>query len=159
MGQADIFAATNQHAFRLMKEEGDVMLCDLDSLNCPATAQVVCSDKAFNDPQIFKALTAYIKVLADVGDIMNGNTDLATKCFVDWAKLNGVTQPEDIARMIMEQKPYFGVEATKTRNYGQDLINNFVEFYITSGKIEASQKAQIVANVRDDVLKAAGFKN
>ena len=158
LGQADIFASTNQHAFRLIQEEGMVMLCDLESLNCAATAQVVCSNRAFNDTAKLQSLTKYITVLADVADIMNNDLDLATKSFMDWVALNGGTQLEDVARMIMASKPYYGKAETRTRNYGYDLKNNFVEFYIMTGQIEASKRAQIEANVKTDVLSAAGLR-
>jgi hypothetical protein len=77
---------------------------------------------------------------------------------MDWVSLNGGSQLESVARMIMASKPYYGVAETKERNYGYDLLNNFVEFYIMTGQIEESKRSQIVANVRTDVLKAAGFK-
>lgn len=158
LGQADIFASTNQHAFTLVEQESMVMLCDLQSLNCAASAQVVCSDRAYNNPEKRSALTQYIKVLAEVADTMNSNTDLATRCFMDWVALNGGSQPENVARMIMASKPYYGIAETKSRNYGADLLNNFVGFYIMTGQIEESQRNQIADNVRDDILKAAGLR-
>jgi NitT/TauT family transport system substrate-binding protein len=158
LGQADIFAATNQHAFKLIQEEKMVMLCDLQSLNCAATAQVVCSNKAFNDAEKFRTMTKYITVLAEVADIMNSDVDLATKSYMDWVSLNGGSQLESVARMIMASKPYYGINDTKERNYGYDLLNNFVEFYIMTGQIEESKRSQIAANVKTEVLKAAGFK-
>jgi NitT/TauT family transport system substrate-binding protein len=158
LGEADIFAATNQHAFRLIQEENMVMLCDLQSLNCAATAQVVCSNRAFNNPEKFQSLTKYVTVLAEVAGIMNNDTNLATKSYMDWVSLNGGSQLENVARMIMASKPYYGAAETKARNYGYDLLNNFVEFYIMTGQIEETKRSQIAANVRNDVLKAAGFK-
>ncbi len=158
LGEGDIFAATNNHSFTLVQDEGMVMLADLDTLNCAATAQVVCSDAAFTDPEMFKALTAYVKVLAEVADTMNGNLDLATKSYLDWVALNGGTRPESVARAIMATKPYYGVKATAEREFGKDLLDNFVEFFIMTEQIEPEQREQIAANVRDDVLKAAGLK-
>ena len=158
LGEADVFAATNQHAFRLIQEEKMIMLCDLESLNCAATAQVVCSNKAFNNKEKFEALTKYITVLAQVADIMNKDTNLATKSFMDWVSLNGGSQLENVARMIMASKPYFGPAETKARNYGHDLLTNFVEFYIMTGQIEEAKRGQIAANVKTEALKAAGFK-
>jgi NitT/TauT family transport system substrate-binding protein len=158
LGQGDIFATTNQFAFRLIQEENMVMLADLDSMNLAATAQVVASNRAFSDPVKFETLTKYIKVLAEVADIMNNDLDLATRSFMNWVSLNGGTQIESVARMIMATKPYFGVAETRERAFGRDLLNNFVEFFIMTGQIEAARRQQIADNVRLDVLRAAGFK-
>lgn len=158
LGEGDIFAATNNHSFTLQNDEGMVMLCDLEALNCAATAQVVCSDAAFKNPEKFKALTNYVKVLAGVADVMNGNLDLATKSYMDWIALNGGSRPESVARSIMATKPYYGPKETAERAFGKDLLDNFVEFFIVTEQIEASQRGKIAANVRDDVLKAAGLK-
>ncbi|MCD8351189.1 MAG: hypothetical protein LUC93_11325 [Planctomycetaceae bacterium] len=158
LGEGDVFAATNNHSFTLVQDEGMVMLADLDSLDCAATAQVVCSDRAFNDPAKFKALTAYIKVLAQVADVMNNDLDLATKSYMDWISLNGGSRPESVARSIMATKPYYGPKETAEREFGKDLLDNFVEFFIMTEQIEPEQRDQIAANVRDDVLKAAGLK-
>jgi hypothetical protein len=89
---------------------------------------------------------------------MDQDTDLATQSFYDWVKLNGGSPDMDSCRAIMETKPYYGVEATKTRDFGKDLLNNFVEFYIMTDQLEASQKDTVAANISTDILKAAGLK-
>ncbi len=157
LGEGDILCCTNNYSFDLVKE-GYVELASLTSLNCAATAQVVCSDKAFEDETKFKGMAILCKLLAETNDTMNNDTDLATQCYVDWVRLNGGSITEETARTIMEQKPYYGIEETKSRNYGSDFLNNFVEFYIITEQIEESQRADIEANVRDDVLKAAGLR-
>lgn len=141
-----------------MVKEGNVELASLTTLHCDATAQVVCSDTAFNDEAKFQAMAVLCRLLAETNDIMNNDTDLATECYVEWVHQNGGSITEETARTIMEQKPYYGVEAVKERTLGEDFLNNFVEFYIMTEQIEESQKADIEANVRDDILVAAGLK-
>ncbi|NLD58244.1 MAG: ABC transporter substrate-binding protein [Clostridiales bacterium] len=157
LGEGDILTCSNSYSFDLVKE-GNVELGSLTSLNCSATAQVVCSEKAFNDPEKFEGLTILCQVLAKVNDIMNADADLATENYVNWVALNGGKLKESTARSIMEAKPYFGVQAAKERELGADFLNNFVEFYILTEQIEPEQREVIEANVRDDVLKAAGLK-
>ena len=41
---------------------------------------------------------------------------------------------------------------------GADFLNNFVGFYIMTEQIEPEQKADIEANVKVDILQAAGLK-
>lgn len=158
LGEGDILCCTNNYSFDLVKKEGCVELASLTSLNCAATAQVVCSDRAFEDETKFQGMAILCKLLAETNDVMNNDTDLATKCYVDWVHLNGGSISEETARTIMEQKPYYGVEDTKNRDYGSDFLNNFVDFYIITEQIEESQRADIEANIRDDVLKAAGLR-
>lgn len=157
LGEADILCCSNNFSFSLVKE-GYVELASLTSLNCAATAQVVCSEQAFENEEKVKAMTVLCKLLAEAGDTMNNDTDLATKCYVDWVTLNGGSMDEETARTIMEQKPYYGVEDAKNRDFGADFLNNFVEFSIMTEQIEESQRADIEANVRDDILKAAGLR-
>ena len=157
LGEGDILCCTNNYSFDLVKE-GYVELASLTSLNCAATAQVVCSDKAFEDETKFKGMAILCKLLAETNDTMNADTDLATQCYADWVRLNGGSITEETARTIMEQKPYYGTEETKSRDYGSDFLNNFVEFYILTEQIEESQRADIEANIRDDILKAAGLR-
>ena len=130
----------------------------LTTLGCAATAQVVCSDAAFNNETKVEAMAILCQLLADVNDKMNGDLDLATKCYVDWVHLNGGSITEETARTIMAEKPYYGVEATKTRELGADFVNNFVGFYIMTEQIEPEQQADIEANVRADILVKAGLK-
>lgn len=158
LGEGDILCCTNNYSFDLVKNEGCVELASLTSLNCAATAQVVCSDRAFEDETKFQGMAILCKLLAETNDLMNSDTDLATQCYVDWVHLNGGSITEETARTIMEQKPYYGVEDTKNRDFGSDFLNNFVEFYIITEQIEESQRADIEANVRDDILKAAGLR-
>ncbi len=158
LGEGDILACTNNHSFTLRDNEGMVMLADLESLNCAATAQLVCSNAAFNNPVKAEALASYVKVMADVGEVMNANLDLATKSYLEWIKLNGGSRPESVCRSIMATKPYYGPKETKERVFGKDLLDNFVEFFIMTGQIEESQRKQIAANVRDDILKKTGLK-
>lgn len=157
LGQGDILACSNNYSFGLVKE-GNVELASLRTLGCSATAQIVCSDAAFNDPTKRQGLAILCQLLAQVGDIMNGDTELATKSYVEWVKLNGGNQDEEIARAIMECKPYYGVEATKARTLGSDFLNNFVEFYIMTEQIEPEQRGDIEANIREEVLLEAGLK-
>lgn len=157
LGEGDILCCSNNYSFDLVKE-GNVELASLSTLHCDATAQVVCSDAAFNDEEKFQGMATLCRLLAETNDIMNNDIELATKCYVDWVHQNGGSITEETARTIMEQKPYYGVEAVKERTLGEDFLNNFVEFYIMTEQIEESQKADIEANVRDDVLVAAGLK-
>ena len=157
LGEGDVLACSNNYSFSLVNK-GNVELASLTSLNCAATAQVVCSDAAFNNPEKVQALTIYVKLLAEVNDIMNNDTDLAAQSFFDWVKLNGGSPNMDTCRAIMETKPYYGVEATKTRELGKDFLDNFVEFYIMTNQLEASQKDTVASNIRTDILKAAGLK-
>ncbi len=157
LGEGDILCCSNNYSFDLVNE-GYVELASLTTLNCAATAQVVCSDMAFEDETKCQGLAILCKLLAETNDLMNSDTDLATQCYVDWVQLNGGSITEETARKIMEQKPYYGVEDTKNREFGSDFLNNFVEFYIMTEQIEESQKPDIEANVRDDILKAAGLR-
>lgn len=157
LGQGDILACSNNFSFGLVKE-GNVELASLGTLGCSATAQVVCSDAAFNNEEKRQGLAILCQLLADVNDIMNADTDLATRCYVDWVALNGGNQDPDIARSIMECKPYYGVEATKTRELGSDFLNNFVEFYILTEQIDPEQRTDIEGNIRTDVLADAGLR-
>ena len=151
LGEGDILTCSNNYSFDLIKQ-GYVELA------CSATAQVVCSDQAFNDLAKQKGLAILCQLLAQVNDIMNNDVDLATQCYVDWVRLNGGSISEDTARSIMEQKPYYGVEDTKARELGADFINNFVEFYIMTEQIEPEQREDIQSNVRTDILVQAGLK-
>ena len=157
LGQGDILCCTNNYSFGL-KDEGYVELASLTSLHCAATAQVVCSEQAYSNDEKRTALAAYCKALAEVNDIMNNDTDLATKCYVDWVTLNGGSMTEDVARRIMAEKPYYGVEATRERTLGADFLENFVGFYILTEQIDEDQKPDIEANVRTDILEMAGLK-
>ena len=157
LGQGDILCCTNNYSFSL-KDEGYVELASLTSLGCAATAQVVCSDQAYNDDTKRTALAAYCKALAEVNDIMNNDTELASQSYVDWVTLNGGSVTMDVARRIMEEKPYYGVEATRERTLGADFLENFVGFYILTEQIDADQKPDIEANIRTDILELAGLK-
>lgn len=157
LGQGDMLTCSNSYSFGLVKE-GNVEMASLTSLNCAATAQVVCSDAAFNDTSKRKGLAILCRLLAEVSDIMNADTDLATESYTNWVALNGGKLDPAIASSIMANKPYFGVEATKERTLGADFLNNFVEFYILTEQIEPEQRADIEANIRTDVLVDAGLK-
>lgn len=157
LGEGDILTCSNNYSFDLVKQ-GYVELASLTSLGCAATAQVVCSAMAFEDEGKREALATLCKMLAETNDLMNSDTDLATKSYVDWVTLNGGSITEETARTIMEQKPYYGVEDTKTRELGADFLNNFVEFYIMTEQIEEDQRADIEANVSDEILVMAGLK-
>lgn len=157
LGEADVLTCSNNFSFDLVKE-GNVELASLTSLNCAATAQIVCSNAAYNDPQKYEGLVRLCKIMATTYDTLNADTDVATEAYVNWVHLNGGSITEGTARTIMEQKPYFGVEATKERELGADFLNNFVGFYIMTEQIEPEQKADIEANVKVDILQAAGLK-
>ncbi len=157
LGEGDILTCSNNYSFDLVKE-GNVELASLTTLNCAATAQVVCSDAAFNNPEKRKGLATLCQVLANTNDTLNGDLEVAVKNYLDWVTLNGGSLKEESARAIMGAKPYFGVEATKTRELGADFLNNFVEFYILTEQIEPEQKEVIQSNVRTDVLVEAGLK-
>ncbi len=157
LGEGDVLTCSNNFSFDLVKE-GNVELASLTSLNCAATAQIVCSNAAFSDPTKFEGLARLCKVMANAYDALNADTDLATENYVNWVHLNGGSITEETARTIMEQKPYYGVEATKTRELGADFLANFVGFYIMTEQIDPEQKEDIEANVRVDVLQAAGLK-
>nr|WP_302591892.1 ABC transporter substrate-binding protein [uncultured Marvinbryantia sp.] len=157
LGEGDVLCCSNNYSFDLVRE-GNVELASLTSLHCDATAQVVCSDAAFQDEEKFQGLAVLCRLLAEVNDTMNNDTELATQCYVEWVRLNGGSTSEETAKTIMEQKPYYGVEDVKERTLGEDFLNNFVEFYIMTEQIEESQRADIEKNVRDDVLVAAGLK-
>lgn len=157
LNEGDILTCSNNFSFDLVKE-GNVELASLPTLNCSATAQIVCSNTAYTDATKYEGLVRLCKVMASVYDTLNADTDLATAQYVDWVHLNGGSITEETARTIMEQKPYYGVEDTKTRQLGADFLNNFVDFYIMTEQIEPEQKADIEANVCVDVLEAAGLK-
>ena len=157
LGEGDVLTCSNNYSFDLVKK-GNVELASLTTLGCAATAQVVCSDAAFNNETKAEAMAILCQLLADVNDKMNSDLDLATKCYVDWVHLNGGSITEETARTIMAEKPYYGVEATKTRELGADFVNNFVGFYIMTEQIEPEQQADIEANVRADILVKAGLK-
>ena len=157
LGEGDVLTCSNNYSFDLVKK-GNVELASLTTLGCAATAQVVCSDAAFKNETKAEAMAILCQLLADVNDKMNADLDLATKCYVDWVHLNGGSITEETARTIMAEKPYYGVEATKTRELGADFVNNFVGFYIMTEQIEPEQQADIEANVRADILVKAGLK-
>lgn len=156
LGEGDILTCSNNYSFKLVKA-GNTELASLTTLNCSATAQLIASDAAFNNPEKVEALTRFVKVLASTHDIMNADTALATKCYIDWVSLNGGTPDEESCRAIMECKPYYGVEDCKNRELGADFLNNFVSFYIMTEQIEEEQRETIAANVRTDIIKAAGL--
>lgn len=157
LGEGDILTCSNNYSFDLVKE-GYVELASLTTLNCVATAQVVCSSQAYEDESKREGLATLCTLLAEVNDLMNSDTDLAVENYLNWVSLNGGSVSEETARAIMEQKPYYGVEDTKTRELGADFLNNFVDFYIMTEQIEEEQRGDIEANVVDDILVMAGLK-
>ena len=157
IGEGDILACSNLFSFSLVND-GFVELASLTTLDSGATAQVVASEAAFSNERTFEALTVFVRLLAEVNDIMNNDLDLATDSFYNWVTLNGGTPDREISRAIMAERPYFGVEETRTRELGRDLMENFVEFFIMIGSLEEGQRGTVAANIRTDVLEAAGFR-
>lgn len=157
LGEGDILTCSNNYSFDLVKQ-GNVELASLPSLNCSATAQVVCSSIAFADPAKREGMAILCKLLAETNDLMNSDVDLAVENYVSWVTLNGGSVTEESARAIMEQKPYYGVEDTGARELGKDFLDNFVGFYIMTEQIEEDQRADIEANVSDEILVLAGLK-
>lgn len=157
LGQGDILCCTINYSFDLIKE-GYVELASLSSLNCAATAQLVCSYTAYEDEKKREGLAILCRLLADAHDALNGDADLATKTLMDWITLNGGSMSEETGRALMERAPYYGVEDTKTREFGADFLNNFVEFYIMTEQIDESQRGDIEKNVVDDILVLAGLR-
>ena len=157
LGEGDVLTCSNNYSFDLVAQ-GYVELASLTSLNCAATAQVVCSYDAYNNDEKREALAVLCRLLADANDTMNNDTDLAVENYVNWVHLNGGSITEDTARAIMQEQPYYGVEAIKTRELGADFLNNFVDFYVMTEQIDEEQRPDIERNVVDDILVMAGLK-
>lgn len=155
-GQGDIVATRSPQSFTAVDEEGWVTIADLTQLKASATAQIVVSDKAYNDK--FDALVTLVKLIHEENSKLNDDVDYAAELMVNWFDKNGQTIDLETAKKQLEAKPFYTTDDVKLREFGKDFKETLLDFMITSGQLDASLKDTVNNNVKSEVIEAAGLK-
>jgi len=156
VGEGDIVATRSPQSFSAVDEEGWTTVASLKNLKSSATAQVVVSESALRTKAA--ALATMIKLQHQAADKLNNDVNYAAQLLVDWFQKNGQTIGLDIAKKQLEVKPFYGTGEVKAREFGRDFRETLVDFMISSGQLEASQRQTVLGNMTDSVIKAAGLK-
>ena len=98
-----------------------------------------------------------MKLVAEENDKLNGDVEYAANLMSDWFKQNGQDIDVEVSKRQLEEKPFYGVEDMKAREFGADFKNTLVEFYVSSGQLEEDLKDTVCGNVRNDILVKAGL--
>ena len=83
--------------------------------------------------------------------------DYAAELMSEWFGENGQDIDLEVSKRQLEEKPFYGIEDMKSREFGADFKNTLVEFYIQSDQLEAELKDTVYDNVRNDILVEDGL--
>ena len=154
-GEGDILATRSPQTYTAVDDEGWISIASMKNLKADATAQVVVSESTFDNKQ--DALATMMKLVAEENDKLNGDVEYAANLMSDWFKQNGQDIDVEVSKRQLEEKPFYGVEDMKAREFGADFKNTLVEFYVSSGQLEEDLKDTVCGNVRNDILVKAGL--
>lgn len=154
-GEGDILATRSPQTYTAVDDEGLVSVASMKNLKADATAQIVVSESTFDNKQ--DALATMMTLIAEENDKLNGDVEYAANLMSDWFKQNGQDIDVEVSKRQLEEKPFYGVEDMKTREFGADFKNTLVEFYVSSGQLEEDLKDTVCSNVRNDILVKAGL--
>ena len=154
-GEGDILATRSPQTYTAVDDEGWVSAASMKNLKADATAQVVVSADAYENKK--DALVTLVSLVAEGGDKLNNDVDYAASLMSDWFQQNGQDIDLEVSRRQLEEKPFYGVEDMRTREFGADFKNTLVEFYISSEQLEEELRDTVYDNVRNDILVEAGL--
>jgi len=154
--QGDILATRSPQTFTAVDDQGWVSIASLRNLKSSATAQIVVSESAYTKK--FDALTTLVRIVHERNDILNGNLDYAAALMLDWFNKCGQKIDIEVSKKQLATKPFYGVGDVKAREFGKDFKETLLEFMISNGQLDASAKNVVSANVKSEVIKAAGLK-
>lgn len=154
-GEGDILATRSPQTYTGVDDEGWVSIASMKNLKADATAQIVVSADAYENKK--GALTTLVSLVAEEGDKLNNDVDYAAELMSEWFEENGQDIDLEVSKRQLEEKPFYGIEDMKSREFGADFKNTLVEFYIQSDQLEAELKDTVYDNVRNDILVEAGL--
>lgn len=154
-GEGDILATRSPQTYTAIDDEGWVSAASMKDLKADATAQIVVSAEAYENKA--DALSVLLSLVAKEGDKLNGDVEYAASLMSEWFRQNGQDIDLEVSKRQLSEKPFYGVEDVKTREFGADFKNTLVEFYVESEQLEAELKDTVCNNVRNDILVKAGL--
>ena len=152
--QGDLCATASAGAFKLLSE-GMVSLCSMEDLGIGATAQLVVSASAYTD--LHDEFVELVKLVAEAGEMLNEDDTLYTSLYMEKRKLMGSEITQEVADFFASQDVFYSAEDISQRILGNDFIETFVDFYVSTDQLEASQAEGLSDNIKDDILREAGL--
>lgn len=154
-GEGDILATRSPQTYTAIDDEGWVSAASMKNLKADATAQIVVSAAAYENKA--DALAVLLSLVAEEGDKLNGDVEYAAALMSEWFLQNGQDIDLEVSKRQLSEKPFYGVEDMRTREFGADFKNTLVEFYVESEQLEAELKDIVCNNVKNDILVKAGL--
>ena len=150
-GEGDILATRSPQTYTAADEMGWVSIASLQNLNASATAQLVVSEKAYKDKA--DALNTLVCLIYERGDYLNENVDYAAQALADWFAECGQTIDMETSKRQLATKPFYGTADAAEREFGADFRNTLVDFTISSGQLDESQREVTYSNVKADFVE------
>ena len=94
-----------------------------------------------------------MRLIYERGDYLNENVDYAAQALADWFAECGQTIDMETSKRQLATKPFYGTADAAEREFGADFRNTLVDFTISSGQLDESQREVTYSNVKADFVE------
>ena len=102
---------------------------------------------------VWDALNTLVRLIYERGDYLNENVDYAAQALADWFAECGQTIDMETSKRQLATKPFYGTADAAEREFGADFRNTLVDFTISSGQLDESQREVTYSNVKADFVE------